>query len=142
MSRAGALTARIVPRIADIAADQWDACALADAAKLNPFVAHAFLKALEDAGCVGRGTGWTPSHIVVEDAFPRVTSCMPTYVKSHSQGEYVFDHGWAEAYNHAGGRYYPKLQCRRAVHASDRGRGCWCGRRGRRRARRHAHRGG
>ena len=66
MSRAGALTARIVPRIADIAADQWDACALADAAKLNPFVAHAFLKALEDAGCVGRGTGWTPSHIVVE----------------------------------------------------------------------------
>jgi len=111
MSRAGALTAKIVPRIADIAADQWDACALAETAKLNPFVAHAFLKALEDAGCVARGTGWTPSHIVIEDTASRVTACMPTYVKSHSQGEYVFDHAWADAYNHAGGHYYPKLQC-------------------------------
>ena len=111
MSRAGALTAKIVPRIADIAADQWDACALAETAKLNPFVAHAFLKALEDAGCVARGTGWTRSHIVIEDTASRVTACMPTYVKSHSQGEYVFDHAWADAYNHAGGHYYPKLQC-------------------------------
>ena len=142
MSRAGSLTAKIVPRIADIAADQWDACALADAAKLNPFVAHAFLKALEEAGCVGRGTGWTPSHIVVEDAFSRVTSCMPTYVKSHSQGEYVFDHAWAEAYNHAGGHYYPKLQCRRAVYASTGAAAAGAAGRERRRAHRHAHRGG
>lgn len=111
MTRADNVTARMVASIGDIAAEQWDACAAADGASGNPFLAHAFLKALEDAGCVGAGTGWTPSHVVLEAGDGRVAACMPAYLKSHSQGEYVFDHSWADAYMRAGGRYYPKLQC-------------------------------
>ncbi len=76
----------------------------------NPFVAHAFLKCLEDAGCVGRRSGWVPQHLTVADPAGGLAGCMPAYVKTHSQGEYVFDHGWAEAYGRAGGQYYPKLQ--------------------------------
>jgi uncharacterized protein len=98
----------VVPHLADIAADQWDACANPDASRYNPFVSHAFLSALETTGCVGGRTGWLPQHVVVERA-GAVAACMPAYVKSHSQGEYVFDHGWAEAFQRAGGSYYPKL---------------------------------
>ena len=101
---------KLVPGIGDIDAAGWDACANAEAATFNPFVAHAFLKALEDAGCVGAGTGWLPRHLVLEDGLGGVAGVAPCYVKSHSQGEYVFDHGWADAYAQAGGRYYPKLQ--------------------------------
>jgi predicted N-acyltransferase len=100
------LTARIVDRLETIPAAAWDACAGAD----NPFVSHAFLNALEISGSVGRGTGWLPQHIVLEDDAGRMLGAVPLYVKGHSQGEYVFDHGWAEAYERAGGRYYPKLQ--------------------------------
>jgi predicted N-acyltransferase len=100
------LTARVVDRIEKIAASAWDACAGAD----NPFVSHAFLNALEISGSVGRGTGWLPQHIVLEDEQGAIHAAAPLYVKGHSQGEYVFDHGWAEAYERAGGRYYPKLQ--------------------------------
>lgn len=103
--------ARTVPRIADIDAAAWDACANPDAATLNPFVAHAFLKALEDAATVGPRTGWTPQHLVVEDGTGALLAAMPLYVKSHSRGEYVFDHAFADAYARAGGDYYPKLQC-------------------------------
>jgi len=97
---------RTVGRIDEIPAAAWDACAGDD----NPFVGHAFLKALEDSRSVGPKTGWLPQHIVVEDGGGAILAVAPTYVKSHSQGEYVFDHGWAEAYERAGGRYYPKLQ--------------------------------
>jgi uncharacterized protein len=101
---------RVEPSISAVDAGAWDACANPDSAVYNPFVAHAFLKALEDAGCVGRRTGWVPQYIVVDDAGGGIAACMPAYVKTHSQGEYVFDHGWAEAYQRAGGQYYPKLQ--------------------------------
>jgi predicted N-acyltransferase len=101
---------RIVPAIADVEAAAWDRCANPDAAMFNPFQAHAFLAALEAAGTVGDRSGWTPQHLVLGSADGRVLAVAPAYLKSHSQGEYVFDHGWADAYQRAGGRYYPKLQ--------------------------------
>ncbi len=110
MSAKTAGVVRVEPAIAKIAAANWDACANPDRATYNPFVTHAFLKALEDAKCVGGRSGWLPQHLVVEDQTGGVAACMPAYVKTHSQGEYVFDHGWAEAYQRAGGQYYPKLQ--------------------------------
>ncbi|WP_186419975.1 GNAT family N-acetyltransferase [Bosea sp. CS1GBMeth4] len=76
----------------------------------NPFVSHAFLRALEESGCVGGRTGWSPAYLLVEDADDRLIAAAPSFVKGHSQGEYVFDHSWAEAYMRAGGRYYPKIQ--------------------------------
>ncbi|WP_102958627.1 GNAT family N-acetyltransferase [Mangrovicella endophytica] len=76
----------------------------------NPFVSHAFLGALEDSGCVGRKSGWLPQHLAVEDDHGQVLAVAPAYLKGNSQGEYVFDHGWADAFERAGGRYYPKLQ--------------------------------
>jgi uncharacterized protein len=97
-------------RIADIDAADWDACANPDAAKYNPFVSHAFLKALEDAGTVTPRTGWTPQHLVLKTNDQSIVAVAPAYLKSHSQGEYIFDHGWAEAFQRAGGAYYPKLQ--------------------------------
>ena len=76
----------------------------------DPFLSHAFLSALEDSGSVGHGTGWTPAPILVEDDASHLVAAAPAYLKTHSQGEYVFDHGWAEAWERAGGQYYPKLQ--------------------------------
>jgi predicted N-acyltransferase len=76
----------------------------------DPFVGHAFLSALEDSGSVGPGTGWTPAPILVEDEASHLVAAAPAYLKTHSQGEYVFDHGWADAWERAGGDYYPKLQ--------------------------------
>ncbi|MBU0724217.1 MAG: GNAT family N-acetyltransferase [Alphaproteobacteria bacterium] len=103
----GSLTARIVARIDDIAAAEWDACAGPD----NPFVSHAFLSALEESGSVGpQSTGWLPQHVAINDSDGRLLACAPAYIKLHSYGEYVFDHGWADAFERAGGRYYPKLQ--------------------------------
>ncbi|HZT48331.1 MAG TPA: GNAT family N-acetyltransferase [Hyphomicrobiaceae bacterium] len=99
-----------VARIADIPADAWDACADPDPAVSNPFVRHGFLEALEDAGTIGGRSGWMPHHLVLKDASGAIAACAPCYLKSHSQGEYVFDHSWADAYARAGGRYYPKLQ--------------------------------
>ncbi|WP_372425769.1 GNAT family N-acetyltransferase [Salinarimonas chemoclinalis] len=110
------LVVKIAGRIAAVPAAEWDACALGpQAAALGvdphcPFVAHAFLAALEESGCVGARTGWAPAHVLVEDAAGRLVACAPAYLKTHSQGEYVFDHAWADAYERAGGRYYPKLQ--------------------------------
>ena len=101
---------KLVSSLSDIDAAAWDACANPDPATSNPFVSHAFLKALEDAETVGGRTGWIPRHLVLEDETGGVAAAAPCYVKGHSQGEYVFDHGWAEAYGQAGGRYYPKLQ--------------------------------
>jgi predicted N-acyltransferase len=102
----GTVTARIVDRIADIPATDWDALAGAE----NPFVSHGFLNALEITGCATQRTGWLPQHLAMEDASGRLVGAVPQYLKGHSQGEYVFDHGWAHAYERAGGSYYPKLQ--------------------------------
>ncbi len=103
--------ASIVARIADVDKAAWDACANPDPATFNPFVAHAFLKAMEESGSVGaRHTGWLPQHIAVDDDNGDIAACAPCYVKLHSAGEYVFDHSWAAAYEQAGGHYYPKLQ--------------------------------
>ncbi|MCL6683917.1 GNAT family N-acetyltransferase [Sphingomonas alba] len=98
--------ARIAPGVATLDAAQWNALAEKD----DPFLSHAFLSALEDSGSVGEGTGWTAAPIVVEGADGTIAAAAPAYLKSHSQGEYVFDHGWAEAFERAAGRYYPKLQ--------------------------------
>jgi len=100
------LTARVLDRIDEVPAAEWNACAGPD----NPFLHHAFLRALEDSGSVGRKTGWLPQHLVIADETGAIQAAAPMYVKGHSQGEYVFDHGWAEAFERAGGRYYPKLQ--------------------------------
>jgi len=97
---------RIVDGLAEVPAAAWDACAGDD----NPFLFHAFLEALEASGSATAKTGWLPQHVLVEDADGRLLAAAPLYLKSHSQGEYVFDHGWAQAYERAGGSYYPKLQ--------------------------------
>ena len=76
----------------------------------NPFVTYDFLRALEDAGCVGGRTGWYPRHLVIRGAEGGLVGAAPAYLKTHSKGEYVFDYGWADAFERAGGRYYPKLQ--------------------------------
>jgi uncharacterized protein len=96
-------------RIAEIGREAWDACA--GQGPYNPFVAYDFLDAAEEAGCAVERQGWGPQHVSVTDEAGRVAAVMPLYLKSHSQGEYVFDHGWADAYERAGGRYYPKLLC-------------------------------
>ena len=106
---------RIASRIRDVEASAWDACAAGEHQETsirphNPFVSHGFLSALEESGSATRETGWLPQHLLYEDEDGRLLACMPCYLKFHSQGEYVFDHGWAEAYMRAGGEYYPKLQ--------------------------------
>ncbi|MFN6936081.1 MAG: GNAT family N-acetyltransferase, partial [Tsuneonella sp.] len=101
----GTLTARMADGVAGLPAAEWDALSGGD----NPFMTHAFLSALEDSGSVGEGTGWLPTPLVLEDN-GRLVAALTAYVKAHSQGEYVFDHAWADAWHRAGGRYYPKLQ--------------------------------
>lgn len=100
------LTVRLAPSVGSLPAAQWDALA----GPANPFMRHAFLTALEDSGSVGLGTGWTPAPLVIEDGGGGLLGVLPCYLKSHSQGEYVFDHAWADAWERAGGGYYPKLQ--------------------------------
>ena len=97
--------------IEEIGREAWDACAAAADYGANPFVSYDFLQALEESGCVHPSTGWAPQHLSVAADDGEVAAVMPLYLKSHSQGEYVFDHSWANAYQRAGGRYYPKLQC-------------------------------
>jgi predicted N-acyltransferase len=105
------LTASVIDRIDAVPATDWDACAGADSARVdNPFLRHAFLKALEDSGSVGRKTGWLPQHLILSDESGVLQAVSPMYVKGHSQGEYIFDQGWADAFERAGGQYYPKLQ--------------------------------
>jgi len=101
-----ALSLTLHRAIAQVPAAAWDACAGAD----NPFVSHAFLTALEDSASANARHGWLPQHAVLRDAGGQVLACAPCYAKSHSQGEYVFDHAWANALERAGGDYYPKLQ--------------------------------
>ncbi|WP_343080641.1 GNAT family N-acetyltransferase [Ostreiculturibacter nitratireducens] len=103
----------ILSAISEIPAAEWDACACPEAADggrpSDPFTTHRFLSALETSGSVGRGTGWRPAHLVARLG-GEVIATAPMYTKSHSQGEYIFDHAWADAWERAGGRYYPKLQ--------------------------------
>lgn len=103
----------VLSSLSQIAPEVWDACACPEAASggrpMDPFTTHRFLKALEDSGSVGPGTGWDPRYLRVESAGETI-AVAPLYVKSHSQGEYIFDHNWAHALEQAGGDYYPKLQ--------------------------------
>lgn len=100
------ITARIAQGVRAVPADQWDACAGTG----NPFLRHAFLAALEESGSVGGRSGWQALPVIVDDAHGMPVAIAPAYAKSHSQGEYVFDHAWADAWQRAGGDYYPKLQ--------------------------------
>ena len=99
--------------LSQVPQEDWDACACPESADggppNDPFTTYRFLKALEDSGSVGRGTGWTPQYLTAH-LDGQMIACAPLYAKSHSQGEYIFDHNWAHAYEGAGGRYYPKLQ--------------------------------
>ncbi len=100
------VVAEVAAHISAIAAADWNGLTGSD----NPFVQHEFLRALEDSGSVGADTGWQPYHLLLRDATGALIAASPMYLKSHSYGEYVFDHAWANAYGHAGGEYYPKLQ--------------------------------
>jgi predicted N-acyltransferase len=97
---------KVLSSLGEVSAAAWDACA----GSANPFVGHAFLSALEDSGCATAETGWQAQHLLLEDGSGSALGAVPLYLKTHSYGEYVFDWGWAEAYERAGGRYYPKLQ--------------------------------
>lgn len=101
-----ALIARTATGVSTIDATQWDDCAGTD----DPFLSYAFLAALEESGSVGNGTGWQAIPILIDGPDDAPAGCLPAYLKGHSQGEYVFDHNWAEAWQRAGGHYYPKLQ--------------------------------
>ena len=106
-----AAVVRIASRIADVPAADWDACTRGLSTRVdNPFICHAFIKALEESGSATHKTGWLSQHLLLKDERGDLVGCMPCYLKSHSLGEYVFDHGWADAYARAGGSYYPKLQ--------------------------------
>jgi len=98
------------PSLAEISASDWDACANPEGGRPeDPFTTYRFLKALEDSGSVGGRSGWQPRYLVAR-ADGQVIACAPMYAKGHSQGEYIFDFNWAQAYENAGGAYYPKLQ--------------------------------
>ncbi|MEO1733514.1 MAG: peptidogalycan biosysnthesis protein, partial [Pseudomonadota bacterium] len=108
-----AVEIRVLASLGDISASEWDACACPETADggppHDPFTTHRFLWALERSRSVGAGTGWQPQYLTayLDNV---LIGCAPLYAKSHSQGEYIFDHNWAHAYERAGGRYYPKLQ--------------------------------
>src|SRR5882762_2830834 len=114
------ITLEAVPSVSEIEAADWDACANPFALSTvdgdscaalksahNPFVSHAFFSAIEASGSASVRTGWGPRHLIAKIG-GAVAGIVPCYLKSHSQGEYVFDRGWADAYERAGGRYYPK----------------------------------
>src|SRR6476469_8378607 len=126
------LSLRTIRSLSEIDASAWDACAnpenpagvsrerpdskheddesLSQKEGFNPFISHRFLSALETSGSAAPRAGWGPIHLLVEDAEGRLVAAAPAYLKSHSMGEYVFDHAWADACERAGGDYYPKLQ--------------------------------
>ena len=115
MSNSAERRLRILQSISDVPASRWDACANPPGRAFNPFLSHSFLRALENSQSVGQGTGWQPFHLVLEELSANgnqdVFGVVPLYLKGHSQGEYVFDYAWADAWNRAGQNYYPKLQC-------------------------------
>ncbi|MEP6289785.1 MAG: GNAT family N-acetyltransferase, partial [Marinomonas sp.] len=108
-----AVEIQVLASIGQLSATDWDACACPETQDggrpIDPFTTHRFLQALEQSGSVGPGTGWQPQYLAAyQDGL--LIACAPLYAKGHSQGEYIFDHNWAHAYENAGGRYYPKLQ--------------------------------
>ena len=107
----GTQVVKVLHNISEISPAQWDACANPGGnTPSNPFITHAFLHALEESGSACAASGWAPHHLLIEDETGTALGVMPMYLKNHSQGEYVFDHGWADAFERAGGDYYPKLQ--------------------------------
>ncbi|MBX3582625.1 MAG: GNAT family N-acetyltransferase [Rhizobiaceae bacterium] len=108
------LLVRIASSIGAFTKDEWSSFAgtsrIESEVPYNPFVSFEFLQILEESGCAIPHTGWQAHHLRLEDGFGRLIGAVPCYLKSHSQGEYVFDHGWADAFERAGGDYYPKLQ--------------------------------
>ena len=102
-----ALIIKVIPSVKEVSARDWNACVGND----HPFTSHGFLSALEDSGSANAQSGWMPQHLIIEDPAGGLLAAAPLYLKNHSYGEYVFDWGWADAYERAGGKYYPKLQC-------------------------------
>jgi predicted N-acyltransferase len=111
MDGTDALTVTLLGDLAKIDRAAWDGLANPPGAAYDPFLSWDFLQALEESGCVSELNGWQPLHVVAREAGGAIVGVMPLYAKDHSYGEYVFDHGWADALQRAGGRYYPKLQC-------------------------------
>jgi predicted N-acyltransferase len=106
------LSASIVAATSEIPAGMWNSLVPHSGGVVdNPFLDHAFFLALEESGSASRKTGWSPQHLLLRSETGAPVGLMPMFLKSHSQGEYVFDHGWADAFQRAGGRYYPKFQC-------------------------------
>jgi len=103
------ITLEAVSSVRQIAAEDWDACANPDGGVYNPFLSYAFFAALEESGSATARTGWLARHLIARSG-ERILGIVPCYLKNHSQGEYVFDHNWADAFMRAGGEYYPKLQ--------------------------------
>lgn len=108
-------TIRVAQSFKDIAPESWNSLSGASrrpsSRPYNPFISHAFLSALEESGSATAKTGWLGQHLLLERSDGRLMGAVPGYLKNHSRGEYVFDQGWADAFERAGGRYYPKLQC-------------------------------
>jgi len=109
MTESSALNLRVVASLSAIKAADWDRCANPPELAYNPFVKHDFLLAMETSGSATAETGWMGQHLALEDGSGHVLGVMPLYLKDHSQGEYIFDYGWADAFYRAGGEYYPKL---------------------------------
>jgi hypothetical protein len=110
MDGAGAFKIQVIGDLANIGKAEWDGLANPSAVAFDPFVSWDFLQALEASGCAASVNGWQPAHLIARDATGKAVGAMALYAKDHSFGEYVFDHGWADALSRAGGRYYPKLQ--------------------------------
>lgn len=109
------LTVQAISSVADVPRDVWDLLSGTSNNDsfyaYNPFISYPFLNALESSHSVGDASGWLPQHLILSDPDGQILGAVPAYLKSHSQGEYVFDHAWADAWMRAGGHYYPKLQC-------------------------------
>ena len=105
------LQLRTVSSLSTVDRDQWNAVANPPSENYDPFLSWEFLEALEASGAASPREGWSPVHILIEDPSGELIAAMPLYAKTHSQGEYIFDHSWADAYERAGGHYYPKLLC-------------------------------
>ncbi len=103
-------TLETIDSLEHISAKEWNRCAYADGELDNPFVTYEFLSTLESSGSATKETGWFPQHLILKNGNGGVEGIVPAYIKNHSQGEYVFDHSWADAFERAGGEYYPKLQ--------------------------------
>ena len=101
------IVVKVIPSISEVSSEAWDRCA----GTSHPFTRHAFLSALEDSGSATTETGWQPQHLIIKSPTGDILGASPLYLKNHSYGEYVFDWGWADAFDRAGGNYYPKLQC-------------------------------